>query len=240
MTYKYYEVRRQIYEKCSDKPLRKYRTISEVRKVFKKKFIYIFIFMMLCLIVSAAFLFTPHLYKLISLFPMGIIYILLTYLEFKGEKIYVPLERKKELYGHTQSYEEYIESIIAVLAECGLKKRSQWQALKSECEKYLNQHAKNYDSVGRQSFNMLVGVPLGALISALIYQKSDVAIEQILFLVLLGLIIIACSKIFKKISYYSDGRFKDQYLLNVLNELEYVADKQDSNPIKPQKAKTQL
>lgn len=38
MTYKYYDVRRDIYNECSDKSLKKFRTFKEMRKLFKLKF----------------------------------------------------------------------------------------------------------------------------------------------------------------------------------------------------------
>lgn len=43
MTYKYYDIRREIYENCSDEPLRKFRTFTEMKKVFKIKFWAVFI-----------------------------------------------------------------------------------------------------------------------------------------------------------------------------------------------------
>ena len=71
---------------------------------------------------------------------------------------------------------------------------------------------------------MLIGVPLGAFISALIYksEKSDIIIEQLVVIILFGLMIIGVASVIKKITYYSDGHFKDQYLLDVLCELEYL------------------
>ena len=50
MTYKYYDVRRDIYNECSDKSLKKFRTFKEMRKLFKLKFWIIFVLMMICLI----------------------------------------------------------------------------------------------------------------------------------------------------------------------------------------------
>ena len=35
MTYKYYDVRQDIYETCSDKKLKGFRTWSETKKLFK-------------------------------------------------------------------------------------------------------------------------------------------------------------------------------------------------------------
>ena len=50
------------------------------------------------------------------------------------------------------------------------------------------------------------------------------ALAQIVGLIMFGLLIIGFSKAFKTLAYYSDGHFKDRYLLEVLNELEYAED----------------
>lgn len=73
---------------------------------------------------------------------------------------------------------------------------------------------------------MLVGVPLGAFVSALIYKSEsvDIVIEQLFVIIVLGLMTIGAANVFKKITYYSDGHFKDQYLLDILNELEYLSE----------------
>ena len=63
-------------------------------------------------------------------------------------------------------------------------------------------------------------------ISALIYKSegADIVISQLFVIVILGVMIIGVSNILKKTTYYSDGHFKDQYLLDVLNELEYFSE----------------
>ncbi len=72
---------------------------------------------------------------------------------------------------------------------------------------------------------MLVGVPLGAFISALIYKSdgADILVEQ-LITIIMGLIIVGVINAFKKITYYSNGHFKNQHLLDALNELEYLSE----------------
>ncbi len=37
MTYKYREVRREVYNRCSGKAPKKYRSFSRMKKLFKKK-----------------------------------------------------------------------------------------------------------------------------------------------------------------------------------------------------------
>ena len=66
---------------------------------------------------------------------------------------------------------------------------------------------------------------LGGAIPEAMMIGGTISVFGLLFVVLiLGLMIIGVSNILKKITYYSDGHFKDQYLLDVLNELEYLSE----------------
>lgn len=222
MTYKYYEVRRQIYENCSDKSLNSYRTFSDMKKLFKKSFWAILILMLCCLIgtvILSFFSSTPYIFlPIVGMISLSI------FSEIKSEKLYVPEQRKVELKQRSQSYIEYIKSIKSTLEECGLTEKRHWQALKTECEKSLTAQDRKYAAANNKVFDMLIGVPLGALISSIIFKGSDAIISQILSVIVIGLMIIAFMKVVKKLRYYSDGYFKDQYLFNVLSELEYTID----------------
>lgn len=75
--------------------------------------------------------------------------------------------------------------------------------------------------VGHKTYDLLIGVPLGALISSLIYADKDTAFVMIVAIVVIGIAIIGGIKIFGLIRFYTDGYFKDRYLLDALDELEY-------------------
>ncbi len=122
--------------------------------------------------------------------------------------------------------EDYIQHIKKVLIANKITTKEQRDVLKSECEKTLSVYRENHKSVNAKVFDMLIGVPLGAFISALIYksESNDILLAQLISVIILGIAIIGAINIFKKIMYYSVGVFKDQYLLNVLNELEYYPD----------------
>lgn len=223
MTYKYYEVRRQIYENCSDKPLKKYRIFSNMKKLFKWTYWAITILMLVCLAASVVLVF-KYPTKLYYFIPAIIMLLLNILVELFSEKLYNPLERKQELSERSQCYNEYIQNIKDTLIECGLSSKSYWKALKTECESNLSLRNKGYGAAGNKVFDMLIGVPLGALISSLIYRNGEAIVVEIITLIVIGLMLMALLKVAKKTSYYSDGYFKDQHLLNVLKELEYVID----------------
>ena len=144
--------------------------------------------------------------------------------ELFGGQMYNPTERKKELDEHSSNLEMYVENIQTTLNGHGIITKAHRDTLRKECEQQLSIHNSRFQSVSNKIFDMLIGVPLGAFISALIHKSegADFVISQLFIILILGLIIISISNILKKITYYSDGYFKDQYLLDILNELEYL------------------
>lgn len=224
-TYRYWDVRRDVYEQCSNNPLKKYRTFADMKKLFKTRYWLILIGMITCLIACiVSFFVFPN--KFCWVIPVGCTFILTIISELFEGNMYNPSERKKELKENSDNLERYIENIKSILKKHNIVTKKQREALKNECEKQLSLHSKNYKSVSNKVFDMLVGVPLGAFISALIYKSEsvDIIIEQLFAIIIMGLIIIGVANIFKKITYYSDGHFKDKYLLDVLNELEYLSE----------------
>ena len=79
-------------------------------------------------------------------------------------------------------------------------------------------------SISSKIYDVSIGVPLGSFVSALIFKSSseDTIIINIFAVILFGLMIIGIVKAVNKLRYYSEGYFKDKYLLEALNELEYV------------------
>ena len=224
-TYRYWDIRRDVYEQCANMTPKKYRTFANMRKLFKFSYWLLLIGMLACLITYIAlFLFLPGTFY--WLIPIGGTLMLSIIGELFGSRMYNPLERKKEIQEHSTNLEMYIENILTTLRGHGIITKDQRDVLRKECEQQLSIHSTSYKSVSSKVFDMLVGVPLGAFISALIYksESADIVVSQLFVVVIIGLMIISVSNILKKITYYSDGHFKDQYLLDVLNELEYLSE----------------
>ena len=224
-TYRYWDIRRDIYEQCSNKALKKYRTFADMKKLFKLSYWLLLIGMLVCLIAYISlFLFLPGTFY--WLIPVGGTLLLSIISEFFGSRMYNPLERKREIEEHSANLDAYIENIQATLIGHGIITKDHRDTLRKECDQQLSIHNSRYKSVSSKIFDMLVGVPLGAFISALIYKSAsaDIVISQLFVIAILGVMIIGVSNILKKITYYSDGHFKDQYLLDVLNELEYLSE----------------
>ena len=224
MTYKYFEVRREVYSKCSDKVLKKNRSFSEMKKLFKKGY-WVMMAVLIGSMIAFGLLafFIPE--KPYYIIPVPVAFLVPIILEFSCEKIYNAEERKRELTEARGAYEQYIQDLKSSLASCEIDSASKRKALKTECTARLEKQAKPYNTISTNAYNILVGVPIGAIVSAIMYENNDsAALTQIVGLIMFGLLIIGFSKAFKTLTYYSDGHFKDRYLLEVLNELEYAED----------------
>ena len=157
--------------------------------------------------------------------PVPVVFLVPIILEFSCEKIYNAEERKRELTEAKEAYEQYIQDLKSIFISCGIDSASKRKTLKFECTARLEKQAKPYNTINTNAYNILIGVPIGAIVSAIMYENNDsAALAQIVGLIMFGLLIIGFSKAFKTLVYYSDGHFKDRYLLEVLNELEYAED----------------
>lgn len=222
MTYKYYEVRREVYDKCSDKTLKRTRSFKDLKRLFKW---YAWVIMALLLVSMIAFIILVYVFpgKPYYLIPCAAAFTVTAIWEFHSERIYNAGERYRELEEVKHNYLQYIRNVKGVLDSCGIDSREKLDALKKECNARLDSHTKPYKSVSSTTYNMLVSVPLGAVVSSIIYRNSgDTAVAQIVGLLMFGLMIIGICKGFKALSFYADGYFKDRYLLEVLNELDYT------------------
>ena len=221
MTHKYFEVRREVFDKCSDKELKRTRSFAEMRKLFKWSYWIILAVIVFALIAFAVLLITiPGSWY--CAIPVVTVFLVSFIAEYHKDKMYNLDQRKKELSEGNELYNQYITAIKKVLMDCGIDNMLKQQKLKCECEARLKAQEKPYNSISSRVFDMLIGVPLGALISSFMYKGiGDAPAVQMVALIMCGLIIICCAKGVKTMIYFSDGYFKDQYLLNVLCELEY-------------------
>lgn len=220
MTYKYYNVRRDIYESCSDKKLKGFRSFHEMKELFKP-FHWAILILLLLLLISLIVIWIVPINKLWEIIPLFIIFPCSIIAEYKFDSLLDENARKIELEKHDDAYKEYINQIQTVLLNNGIDTALKRNLLKKECELALEKHESKYTFANSKVFDGLIGVPVGALISSLIYKDSDALINEIMAIIFIGIICIVFVKLFKKISFYSDGYLKDQQMLNALQEIEY-------------------
>lgn len=178
------------------------------------------ILMILCIVAMGILVFVlPNTYWFFI--PIVILMLLAIIFELQGESLYNPIERKKELDEQNECYDEYVNKIVDILNFNGLYSKSQWKSLKEECKNRLETYEIPYKSIGDKVYNVLIGVPLGALISSLIYKNNETTTKSIIGLIVIGIVVILFIRMCKKISFYTDGYFKDRYLMCALSELDY-------------------
>ena len=222
-TYRYWEIRRDVYDTLSKKKIKNYRSFADMKKLFARMFWIIMGGIIISLVIFLV-LFIAYPNKFWYLIPLVFIIGFIIYSEFFENKMYNSSERKKELGERNLRLEQYLDDVREVLQSHGIKTTEQIAILKEECEKQIKTHNAAFKSISSKTYDMLIGVPLGAFISALIYNdKGNEVIINIFSLIIIGFTIIGIANIFKKISYYSSGNFKDKFILDVICELEYLS-----------------
>ena len=152
--------------------------------------------------------------------PIGVILVIIILSEIFSDRLYNPIERKKEIKKQDESYRTYIETVKKILEQNGIDNRDKLLLIKEECEKNLSQHNNTYNNIIGKIYNVLIGVPIGALIALIIYG-DNAAVESIVALILFGIMLILVAAALKKLMFYANGYFKDKCLLEALKELEY-------------------
>ena len=91
---------------------------------------------------------------------------------FSREKLLYHLPaREKELAEQQRDYIEYLAGIRAVLIKHGIDGSEKLRKLKAECETLLKAREEKYARFHRVITDMLISVPVAALITGLIYQE---------------------------------------------------------------------
>ncbi len=223
MTYKYSEVRREIYNCSASNPLKKFRSFKDMVNLFTWYFWSMILLMFVAMIAYILLiLYLPN--KLFWLIPVPLFFIIPYIFEICCERLYHPSARKKELEEYQALYLNYIHDLQQILVSCGIDTPQKEAALKAECITRLDNQKKPYISASDATYSFLIGMPIGALVSSVMDNSDATNIVSIIGLVALGLLIIGFIRMIKFIRFYCDGYFKDQRLLSVLNELEYHRD----------------
>ena len=220
MTYRYYKIRREIFEDDSEKPLKKLRSGSELKELYKPFHWIVFGLMigsLIAIIVISIFVTN----KLWNTVPLLIIILLTDLWDYKAEKFYNKDARKKELISIDCDYENYLKSIYEILQNNGIESEKELNILIDECSKVLEKRDNRFQFIKSKAYEIFLGKPIGALITSLINQNSEKIPPQIVTVLLLGLLIYPIFSFVKFVLNYADGYQKDQSLLKALNEMKY-------------------
>lgn len=220
MTHKYFRVRDDIYDNCTDKGMKKFRTVKEIKQLFKP-FHWALLGISIALLIVMVVIVFSKINDWWAIIPAIVLFIGLVVSEYRFNRFLDKDAREKELQSLSEEYEKYINSIYNILISHGINNENKRNLLKTECEMSLESHKNKYKLFGAGIFEQLIGVPVGALISSIIYKNSDAIVPKIIVVIVIGALIIGVIKLIKFVKYYADGYLKDEKLLDVLEEIEY-------------------
>lgn len=223
-TNRYWAVRRDIYTHCSNIQLRKNRSFHEMKQLFKWSYWGMLIGMIICLLALLVPLWAPAQFSWISIVGIVGILVLSGVTEFLGDKVYHPAARQKEIDEQANSLDSYLSTVQKVLVSHSIDNKDLRECLRQECLQRLSQYNKKGTTFNSRIPDVLIGILLGYAISAIVTKSEspDTALVTIAALFIIGLAIVGMVRIAKRITYYSEGGFKDQLLFDVLNELNYL------------------
>ena len=143
MTYRYYNIRREINNDNSEKGLKGFRSLKELKSLFTPFHWIVFIAIILSLV---ALLFTAFFStnKLWCSIPLVILVVLVNIWEYKCEKLYNQKAREKELNDIDEKYKQYLNNTYEILKKNGINTREQLLILKNECNIVFNERENKF------------------------------------------------------------------------------------------------
>lgn len=220
LTYRYYNIRREICNDNLKKEFNKLRTFSEMKKLFTPFHWVIFIGVIFTICVSIILsLFISN--KLLISIPLCVLIVLLNIWELCAEKLYNNDVRKKELRNLNKGYEKYLKKIYEIFKSNGITNKEQLAFLKKECQSVFIKRENKFKILNNKIFEIFIGIPIGTLISTNMFENTYKISKQIVAALFIGMIIYMIISAIKFISYYTDGLWKDQRLFDAINEMEF-------------------
>ena len=225
MTYKYHYIRREMYEVNPASKLNANRSLSDMVRLFKRPYWFMLGGMLLSIVafIGTVICAPNSPFMIISVLTIVLLSILS---QIPREKhLYNNSVRTGELSRQMEYYEQYIKDIWMILHKYDINAPEKVKALKTECETVLKAREDKYSKISGKVVDMLIGVPLGALIASIMYADNNTIPTAIVALIVLGFMSLGCVKIIRSINFYSEGYFKDKCLLDALEELDYSENK---------------
>lgn len=230
MTYRYYNIRREINNDNSEKGLNGFRSFKELKSLYKPFHWIVFVGVILTFIgLFITLVILKN--KLWCSIPLVILIILVNIWEYKCEKSYNQKARKNELDTIDEKYKQYLNNTYIIFKNNGINTRKELAALKNECNFIFDKRENKFKILSNKIFELLIGVPIGALISSLIDENNIALSSKVIAILIFGLIIYGIVALTKYFSYYTEGYWKDQHLLDVVTEMEYYFSIMEDNKI---------
>ena len=230
MIYRYYNIRREINNDNSEKGLNGFRSFKELKSLYKPFHWIVFVGVILTFIgLFITLVILKN--KLWSSIPLVILIILVNIWEYKCEKSYNQKARKNELDTIDEKYKQYLNNTYIIFKNNGINTRKELAALKNECNFIFDKRENKFKILSNKIFELLIGVPIGALISSLVDKNDALLHTKTILILMLGISIYVIITTAKYISYYTEGYRKDRRLLDAVMEMEYYFSIMEDNKI---------
>ena len=221
MTYKYYFIRRAIYEDDPNKVFNGNRSLRDILKLYR----------------------IPRLFMIVVVFALGItiivkglshdetkntLVLLLTFIfiavfiDVPREKyVYNMIERQREISEQNKRYDEYIAHIKKTFLKYGIDNAERFHLLKKECCEKIESRKKNQNQINNKLIEVCLTLIIGSLVPSALEQKIKNLPEVLIILGIIFILGFSVIKIYEIITYFIYEIYKDNYLLGVMNEMEY-------------------
>lgn len=229
MTYKYVLIRREIYENKPDAILRGKRSVRDIIKLYRFPYLVFYTVYFLALIMYAIFglLFSNEKNAIYSTVIAIILIVPALLLDLPRERTrYKMTERKKEIEKQKVNYNAFIQNTYNILCSYEIDTKIKIRIIKSECISRLQSSSNIGVSENNKVIEVLIIYPISSIISSLIEKNDLVHYDMAITTILIGILFYAFIRLKHIVSYLIDSIYKDRYLLDVLEELEYYDDEE--------------
>lgn len=229
MTYKYVLIRREIYENKPDAIFRGKRSVRDIIKLYRFPYLVFYTVYFLALIMYAIFglLFSNEKNAIYSTVIAIILIVPALLLDLPRERTrYKMTERKKEIEKQKVNYNAFIQNTYNILCSYEIDTKIKIRIIKSECISRLQSSSNIGVSENNKVIEVLIIYPISSIISSLIEKNDLVHYDMAITTILIGILFYAFIRLKHIVSYLIDSIYKDRYLLDVLEELEYYDDEE--------------
>lgn len=221
-TTKYDFVRRAMYEKAPFQKLKQPRSIKDSLRIFKPFALILFLLAFIASLSGLVLVVGNH-HLAFALVLSAFATIILFILEKKKEAfLYEPTRRSKELFARLDDYNECLAIIGQVFNYYEIDSYEKAERLKDECEAKISRIKRPFAWLQKVIYSGLIAIPLSAYIGYKVFEKDIVTEEKVISLLLTGLSLLIFTSFAKWLFLITEGYYKDQCLLQAINEYEYT------------------
>ena len=227
MTTYYTLIRREIYELRFESKHYILRNISQMIKLFTAFHWVLFFFMMVSMIFEVVMLsrlnYSETKVNIVFVFlPIIIVAIIILLLDIVPDKcLYKTDKRRQEIKEIKILHKKYLKDAERIFKDNKIDD-SAILIIKKECEDRLNSFKSKSENTKRIIIEIMFIVPLAAIIGLLVDASKEINTNGIALIIAIDIIVWGIFKLLIPIQNIWNGRFKDQWLLDTINDIEIM------------------